>query len=162
MASVSSPEAMRAIGERFATLLRAGDLVVLAGPLGAGKTTFTQGVALGLGVQPRVTSPTFVIARSYETERGFSLVHVDAYRITSALELEDVGIDEDLDSVVTIVEWGGGLVDDWTTDPLTVHIGRDDRAEHRTITFDPPGPGWVTRVDELTQTFADEQGSSIP
>lgn len=157
MVSVSSPAAMRTIGQRFAALLRPGDLVVLAGPLGAGKTTFTQGVALGLGVRSRVTSPTFVIARSYETESGFSLVHVDAYRITSALELEDVGIDEELDSVVTIVEWGGGIVDGWTNDPLTVRIDRADRGEVRTIAIDAPGPGWSNRVDALTQAFADGQ-----
>ena len=103
---------MRALGARLAGLLRPGDLVVLAGPLGAGKTTLVQGIGDGLGVRGPVTSPTFVIARVHPSLCGGpDLVHADAYRLGSRLEVDDLDLDADLDHSVTVVEWGEGLVE---------------------------------------------------
>lgn len=120
---------MRAFGARLAEELDAGDLVVLAGELGAGKTTLTQGIAAGLGVRERVTSPTFVIAHVHRGGR-VPLVHVDAYRLGSVAEVED--LDLDLDSSVTVVEWGEGLVEA----DLVVRIDRGD-GETREVTVEP-------------------------
>ena len=107
---IGSPAQMEALGERIGARLCAGDLVVLTGPLGAGKTTLTRGIAAGLGVRGPVQSPTFVIARTHPSlVDGPPLVHVDAYRLGSALELDDLDID--LAGSVVVVEWGRGMVD---------------------------------------------------
>lgn len=104
MISVVGPESMRALGQRVADVLRTGDVLVLTGDLGAGKTTFVQGLALGLGVTEPVTSPTFVISRVMPVAHGPVLVHMDAYRLDSAAELLDM--DVDTDSAITVIEWG--------------------------------------------------------
>ncbi|WP_404434903.1 tRNA (adenosine(37)-N6)-threonylcarbamoyltransferase complex ATPase subunit type 1 TsaE [Microbacterium lacus] len=102
---------MEAFGERMGRMLRPGDLVVLTGPLGAGKTTLTRGMGAGLGIRGPVQSPTFVLARTHPSlVGGAPLVHVDAYRLGSPAELDDLDID--LDRSVVIVEWGRGMVDD--------------------------------------------------
>lgn len=107
---IPSPEAMEAFGEQIGRMLRPGDLVVLTGALGAGKTTLTRGIAAGLGVRGPVQSPTFVIARTHPSlVGGPPLVHVDAYRLGSAMELDDLDIDAERS--VVIVEWGRGMVD---------------------------------------------------
>jgi len=107
---VADADAMRSHGRDFASLVRAGDVIVLAGPLGAGKTTWVQGLADGMGVRGPITSPTFVIARVHPSLRGGpSLVHVDAYRVGGALEFEDLGLADDVDRAVTVVEWGEQL-----------------------------------------------------
>jgi tRNA threonylcarbamoyl adenosine modification protein YjeE len=107
---IDSPAAMEDLGRELGRALVAGDLVVLTGPLGAGKTTLTRGIAEGLGVRGPVQSPTFVIARTHPSlVDGPPLVHVDAYRLGSAAELDDLGLD--LDHSVTVVEWGRGMVD---------------------------------------------------
>jgi tRNA threonylcarbamoyladenosine biosynthesis protein TsaE len=107
---IESPDDMEAFGERIGRMLRPGDLVVLTGALGAGKTTLTRGIAAGLGVRGPVQSPTFVIARTHPSlVGGPPLVHVDAYRLGSALELDDLDID--VERSVVIVEWGSGMVD---------------------------------------------------
>jgi tRNA threonylcarbamoyladenosine biosynthesis protein TsaE len=114
---------MRALGQRLAGLLRAGDLVVLTGPLGAGKTTLVQGIGQGLGVRGPVTSPTFVIARVHPSLHGGpALVHADAYRLGSRAEVDDLDLDADLDSSVTVVEWGEGLVEDLAPGHLEIKI----------------------------------------
>ena len=95
---------MRQLGQRVAGVLRTGDVLVLTGDLGAGKTTFVQGLAAGLGVVEPVTSPTFVISRVMPSERGPDLVHMDAYRLGGAAELLDMDID--VDSAITVIEWG--------------------------------------------------------
>lgn len=107
---IAAAEQMEAFGRSVGEVLRAGDLVVLTGPLGAGKTTLTRGIAAGLGVRGPIQSPTFVIARTHPSlVGGPALVHVDAYRLGSAAELDDLDID--LAGSVVIVEWGRGMVD---------------------------------------------------
>jgi tRNA threonylcarbamoyladenosine biosynthesis protein TsaE len=134
LAEVGVPTAadMRRLGRRLAALLRAGDLVVLTGPLGAGKTTLVQGIGHGLGVRGPVTSPTFVIARVHPALDGTgpALVHADAYRLGSRAEVDDLDLDADLDSSVTVVEWGEGLVEDLADSYLEI-----------TITMAPPAAG---------------------
>ncbi len=115
---------MRRLGAEVASVLRAGDLVLLDGPLGAGKTTLTQGIGAGLAVRGAVTSPTFVIARSHPGP-GPSLVHVDAYRLSGSVEVDDLDLDADLDRVITVVEWGSGKVEGLAADRLEVEIRRE-------------------------------------
>jgi tRNA threonylcarbamoyladenosine biosynthesis protein TsaE len=113
----------QAFGVRLAALLRAGDLVVLTGELGAGKTTFTQGLGEGLGIRGPVTSPTFVIARVHPSlVGGPDLVHVDAYRLAGALELDDLDLDADLDAGVVVVEWGAGLAEHLSAERLEITL----------------------------------------
>src|SRR6516225_7983681 len=114
---------MRELGRRLAGLLRAGDLVVLTGPLGAGKTTLVQGIGQGLDVRGAVTSPTFVIARVHPSlGAGPALVHADAYRLGSRAEVDDLDLDTDLDTSVTVVEWGEGLVENLALSHLEIKI----------------------------------------
>jgi tRNA threonylcarbamoyladenosine biosynthesis protein TsaE len=135
---------MRRLGQQLAALLRPGDLVVLAGPLGAGKTTLVQGIGEGLGVRGPVTSPTFVIARVHPPADGAgpALVHADAYRLGSRAEVDDLDLDTDLESSVTVVEWGEGLVEDLSDSHLEVRITIEPpAAEAGTGTREPPGTG---------------------
>jgi tRNA threonylcarbamoyladenosine biosynthesis protein TsaE len=124
---VPTAEQMRALGRRLAGVLRAGDLVLLSGPLGAGKTTLTQGIGAGLGVRGSVTSPTFVIARVHPSlSAGPDLVHADAYRLGSRAEVDDLDLDTDLATAITVVEWGEGLVEDLAPSFLSVRIWADE------------------------------------
>ena len=133
---------MRGLGHRLAALLRPGDLVVLTGPLGAGKTTFVQGIGQGLGVRGPVTSPTFVIARVHPSAgAGPALVHADAYRLGSRAEVDDLDLDTDLESSVTVVEWGEGLVEDLADSHLEVRI-----AMTAAEPGEPSGPGEARTV----------------
>jgi tRNA threonylcarbamoyladenosine biosynthesis protein TsaE len=123
---VATAAQMRGLGTRLAGLLHAGDLVVLSGPLGAGKTTLAQGIGAGLGVRGQVTSPTFVIARVHPNlGAGPDLVHADAYRLGSRAEVDDLDLDADLATSVTVVEWGEGLVEDLAPSFLSVGIRAD-------------------------------------
>lgn len=133
---LTTAEHTQALGESLGRWLAAGDLVLLNGDLGAGKTTLTQGLARGLGVVGDVISPTFVIARRHEpTAPGRpGLVHVDAYRLGSAAEVDDIDLDMDTDTSVLVVEWGRGLVEQLTDHWLEVTLDReavagDERAE---------------------------------
>jgi tRNA threonylcarbamoyladenosine biosynthesis protein TsaE len=141
-----TPEAMRDLGERIAAALQPGDVVILTGPLGAGKTTLAQGIGRGLGVDG-VVSPTFVIARVHRAGR-IPLVHVDAYRLGSVLEVDDLDLDAELDESVTLVEWGEGLVEGLAGDRLEVRIERPDSAddETRTVEVTGVGPRWQAVV----------------
>lgn len=133
---VPTADDMRALGLRIAATLRAGDLVVLSGPLGAGKTTLAQGIGEGLRVRGPITSPTFVIARVHPSLAGGPpLVHVDAYRIGSALEIDDLDLDTDIADAVTLIEWGEGLVEGLSDERLDIEINRSDAAdsESRTV-----------------------------
>lgn len=138
------------LARRVATLLRAGDLLVLTGGLGAGKTTFTQGLADGLGVRGPITSPTFVVAREHPSlVGGPSLVHVDAYRLQGAAELDDLDLDAELDRAITVVEWGAGLAETLSASWLELVLTVDDADERRTITVRGHGPRWDDQVEQL-------------
>lgn len=135
-------ERTHAFGEHLAGRLGPGDLVILTGDLGAGKTTLTQGIGEGLGVRGAVTSPTFVIARVHPSVSGGpALVHVDAYRLGGSAELDDLDLDTDIDEAVTVVEWGEGLAEALSVDRLELSLKRaaDDT---RTVTVTPVGPRW--------------------
>ncbi|GAB3359287.1 tRNA (adenosine(37)-N6)-threonylcarbamoyltransferase complex ATPase subunit type 1 TsaE [Modestobacter lapidis] len=134
----------QAFGRALAQLLQAGDLVVLAGPLGAGKTALTQGIGAGLGVPGPVTSPTFVLARVHRGGR-VPLVHVDAYRLGSMADVDDLDLDATAGEAVTVVEWGHGLVEQLADEHLVVELDRRDD-DVRTARLVPHGPGWEQRL----------------
>jgi tRNA threonylcarbamoyladenosine biosynthesis protein TsaE len=145
--SVDSPERMQELGRSLAKLLRPGDLVMLTGELGAGKTTLTRGLGEGLGVRGAVTSPTFVIARVHPSLTGGpALVHVDAYRLGGGLdEMEDLDLDVSLPESVVVVEWGDGKVEDLSEDRLHVVIDRvvgDTDDDRRVVTLVGHGARW--------------------
>jgi tRNA threonylcarbamoyladenosine biosynthesis protein TsaE len=154
----SGADQTHAHGGRLARLLRAGDVVVLSGALGSGKTTLAQGIGASLGIRGDVTSPTFVISRVHPSlVGGPALVHVDAYRISGAEELDDLDLDETLEEAVTLVEWGEGLADLLAENRLRVRLSRQRGAddpgtpteehllgdEPRAITVEAFGPRWA-------------------
>lgn len=139
-----TPEDTWALGRELAGIFRAGDLVVLVGPLGAGKTALTQGIGAGLGVREPVTSPTFVISRVHRDGR-VPLVHVDAYRLGSVADVDDLDLDVTVEDSVTVVEWGQGLVERLTDEHLEVRLDRRDD-DVRTATLVPFGSGWEERL----------------
>ncbi|WP_189325334.1 tRNA (adenosine(37)-N6)-threonylcarbamoyltransferase complex ATPase subunit type 1 TsaE [Streptomyces flaveus] len=146
--TVNSPDQMQELGRRLAKLLRPGDLVMLTGELGAGKTTLTRGLGEGLGVRGAVTSPTFVIARVHPSlGDGPPLVHVDAYRLGGGLdEMEDLDLDVSLTDSVIVVEWGEGKVEELTEERLHVFIHRavgDTTDEVRHVTLRGVGERWA-------------------
>lgn len=144
--TLPTPEDTQDLGRRLGAVLAAGDLLILTGDLGAGKTTFTQGLGEGLGVRGPVTSPTFVIARVHPSlGDGPELVHVDAYRLGDAAELDDLDLDTDLDLAVTVVEWGSGLAEALSADRLELTLTRADD-DVRTLRMTPIGARW-TDVD---------------
>lgn len=153
--TVVDADAMEALGRELSAVLRAGDLLVLTGPLGAGKTTLTRGLGAGLEVRGQVASPTFVLARTHPTASGTPLVHVDAYRLSTEAELDD--LDLDYDGSIVVVEWGAGLLDGVSDSWLDVVIDRptgaradgipgdpaDPPDEPRRVTITPHGPRWA-------------------
>jgi tRNA threonylcarbamoyladenosine biosynthesis protein TsaE len=154
--TLATPEDTRRLGERLAAIVRAGDLIVLDGPLGAGKTVLVQGLARGLGAAGAVTSPTFVIARVHGGGR-LTLVHVDAYRLAGRLEVDDLDLDTDLENAVVAVEWGAGLVEGLSDAHLRVELARDsDGAGEaadlegadgpRSVVLRPAGGDWAERL----------------
>ncbi|MFF8358466.1 tRNA (adenosine(37)-N6)-threonylcarbamoyltransferase complex ATPase subunit type 1 TsaE [Streptomyces chartreusis] len=155
--TVTAPDQMRELGRRLAKLLRAGDLVMLSGELGAGKTTLTRGLGEGMGVRGAVTSPTFVIARVHPSlGDGPPLVHVDAYRLSGGLdEMEDLDLDVSLSDSVIVVEWGEGKVEELTEERLQVVIHRAvGTASSRGAT---PGPLETDEVRHVTVTGLGER-----
>jgi tRNA threonylcarbamoyladenosine biosynthesis protein TsaE len=148
---VATAADMQALGQRIAAVLGAGDLVVLTGPLGAGKTTLVQGIGQGLDVRGPVTSPTFVIARVHPPlSGGPGLVHVDAYRLGSVAEVDDLDLDASLEDCVTVVEWGEGLVEELAADRLEVTIAMPPAGqpgEMRWVTLAGIGERWASAAD---------------
>lgn len=150
VATVETAEAMQLLGARLGGVLTGGDVLVLSGELGAGKTTFTQGLAEGLGVRGPITSPTFVIARVHPTlVGGPALVHVDAYRLGSVAELDDLDLDADLDDAVTVVEWGAGLAEGLNESRLEISLVRalttaelEGDLDPRRVEITPIGARW--------------------
>ncbi len=159
-----------AVGQAIGPLLRVGDLVVLTGDLGAGKTTFTKGLARGLGVEQRVTSPTFTIVQEYDGR--VPVAHVDVYRLDRIQELHDLGFEELLDSRVTIVEWGEAIAPVLPPDRIDVRIAmidrpeRDDSSERavrlddlRSVEVVTRGPAWRVRRGALDAALASVGGA---
>lgn len=173
--TVNSSEQTRAAGELLAKHLRRGDLVMLSGWLGAGKTTFTQGIGSGLQVKGRVSSPTFIVARVHPSlVGGPDLIHADAYRIKDLTDLETLDLDSTLDQAITVIEWGEGKTEQLSADRLEIEIHREqggiatssdgvvDLAEmddgKRTITIRPLGKRWEgTDWEQIFSAFEDGQ-----
>jgi tRNA threonylcarbamoyladenosine biosynthesis protein TsaE len=150
---LATAEDTREFGRRLAGILRPGDLVVLSGPLGAGKTALVQGIGAGLEVQGAITSPTFVIARVH---RGrVPLVHADAYRLGDRpdprAEIDDLDLDASADDAVTVVEWGAGLAERLNDEYLQVRIDRLDD-DTRVIELVAHGGDWASRLHRLETT----------
>nr|WP_082682702.1 tRNA (adenosine(37)-N6)-threonylcarbamoyltransferase complex ATPase subunit type 1 TsaE [Microbacterium oxydans] len=141
---------MEQLGLRIGEQLEAGDLLVLTGPLGAGKTTFTRGLAEGLGVRGPVQSPTFVIARTHPSLVGrASLVHVDAYRLGSAAELDDLDLDLDLERSVVVIEWGRGMAEELADSWWDIEVERPvGAADVDPSELDADAPRFVTITRE--------------
>ena len=146
-----------ALGVALGRRLRPGDLLILSGSLGAGKTTLTKGIAEGMGIRGLVTSPTFVIARVHRPAdpAGTPLIHVDAYRLGGAVEFDDLDLDTDLTTAAVVVEWGQGVAEQLADDHLLVALARlpDDR---RSVEMTAAGPDWAIR---LTGLLAESYGS---
>lgn len=153
-------EQTRQLAVQLAALLEAGDLILLNGTLGAGKTTFTQGLGVGLDIEGRVTSPTFIISRVHQgkSAESPSLVHVDAYRIDGLDDLETLDLDSSLEESVTVVEWGEGKVE--ALSPSRLEIGfevpsydeipqSEQEDEPRRITIEAFGQAWQDRQNQL-------------
>jgi tRNA threonylcarbamoyladenosine biosynthesis protein TsaE len=137
---IADPEQMNELGIKIAAELQAGDLVLLNGPLGAGKTTLTRGIGEGLGAQGTVQSPTFVLARTHKTTKGPKLVHVDAYRLGSAMELDDLDIN--FPQSIVVVEWARDYVDGIADSWLAVEIDRSSEDEQRLVSIQGFGARW--------------------
>jgi len=137
---IADPEQMNELGIKIAAELQAGDLVLLNGPLGAGKTTLTRGIGEGLGAQGTVQSPTFVLARTHKTTRGPKLVHVDAYRLGSAMELDDLDIN--FPQSIVVVEWARDYIDGIADSWLAVEIDRSSEDEQRLVSIQGFGARW--------------------
>lgn len=150
-ASFRCPDATatQAVAARLAGILQPGDVILLEGDLGAGKTTFTQGMARALGVDEAVTSPTFVLMNIYPTAAGYDLVHVDVYRLDRLSEVVDLALPEMLeDGSVVVVEWGERAAAALPGPHLRVSIGADEDGG-RTLTFHPHGAGWERRLEPV-------------
>jgi tRNA threonylcarbamoyladenosine biosynthesis protein TsaE len=144
----------RDLGARLAAIARAGDLILLTGPLGAGKTALAQGIGTGLSVSGTVTSPTFVISRVHRGGR-LPLVHVDAYRLGGRLELDDLDLDASVEDSLTVVEWGEGVAEQLSDAYLEVRLDRADEAtEVRLAELVPRGGDWAARLCDLGLEWA--------
>ena len=173
--TVNSADQTRAVGQALASQLRPGDLVMLSGGLGAGKTTFTQGIGAGLQVKGRVSSPTFIVARVHPSlVGGADLIHADAYRIKDLTDLETLDLDSTLDQAITVIEWGEGKTEQLSADRLEIEIHREhggvatssngvvDLAQmddgKRKITIRPLGKRWQgTDWETVFSAFEDGQ-----
>lgn len=136
---IDSPEQMEKLGEKLAKLVNLGDLVLLSGALGAGKTTLTRGLGRALGAEGTIQSPTFVLARVHKIPSG-NLVHVDAYRLSSALELDDLDID--FENSIVVVEWARDFLDGYAENYLSLEIDRASEDESRMVEISAIGPRW--------------------
>lgn len=177
-ATTRSPEQTRALGRALGEILRAGDLIMLRGGLGAGKTTFTQGIGRGMGVRGQVASPTFIVARVHPSLHGGpDLIHADAYRIADLDDLETLDLDSTIDEAVTVVEWGEGKTEAMSSARLEIEVARaeggvavideggavdleglDDGS--RTITFHPHGDRWDGVLELLAERAVEIAGAA--
>ena len=152
-ARTTSVDDTRALAAELASLATAGDLILLAGDLGMGKTAFVQGLARGLGVVEQVTSPAFVLARPYSGR--LQLLHLDVYRLDHLQELHDLGISELLDEGgVTVIEWGDVVAPALPADFLEVRLTAGDSDDERRLTFRAVGRRWPARTNALRKALA--------
>ena len=170
---VPTADDMHAVGRDLARLVRPGDLVILLGELGAGKTQLVQGIGEGLGVRPPIVSPSFVIVRNHPSlVGGPELVHVDTYRLTSRDEIEDLDLEAQMPTAVTVVEWGRGFVEQLSDDRLEVAIERseDPLDDTRLVEVRPVGERWEALLESweivVNQAMgrdarADAEGDSV-
>ena len=180
---LESLEQMRTFAAALADHLCAGDLLILTGNLGAGKTTFTQSLGKALDVAGRITSPTFVIAREHLSRTGGpALVHVDAYRLADGEELEDLDLDSELDESITVVEWGAGMAEQLSNDHLDITItpvwdedaenSEDDESfdaddedeledERRTVDLTGHGADWAERLPKVQGAISALEGIRV-
>ena len=153
-AATTSVDDTRALAAEIASLSAPGDLIVLAGDLGTGKTAFAQGFARGLGVEEPVTSPAFILVRTYDDGR-LPLVHLDVYRLETMQEMGDLGIAELLDDGgVTLVEWGDAVTPALPADFLEVRLEATGGPDDRLVTIRSVGPAWPPRADALRRAVA--------
>ena len=152
MILLSTVDETRDFGRRLAAVLRPGDLVLLTGPLGAGKTATAQGIGAGLGVRGPITSPTFVIARVHQGP--VPMVHADAYRLGDRpdprAEIDDLDLDASAEDAVTVVEWGEGLAEQLNDEYLQVRIDRRDD-DTRVVDLVPHGGDWEARIKDINE-----------
>ena len=134
---IATEDQMHEFGVRLGSLLSAGDLLSLNGPLGAGKTTLTRGIGEGVMAEGNVSSPTFLIARSHATKSGTPFHHIDAYRLSTPAELEDLDID--FAGSISVIEWGSGFAEGLTESILEIQIERDLETDLRTLTISGTG-----------------------
>ena len=165
-----SAEQTRRLARAVSPLLVPGDVLVLAGDLGAGKTTFVQGLAAGLGVPERIVSPTFILMKEYLGGR-YPLMHLDVYRLGRIQEVIDLGYDDFLEpSAIVVVEWGDMVEPLLPSDHLLVELSHGEDVLDRTVTFTPTGPNWESRMQTMhvlaTELFPDpgylDLGPRIP
>jgi tRNA threonylcarbamoyladenosine biosynthesis protein TsaE len=130
---IATEDQMHEFGVRLGSLLEAGDLLSLNGPLGAGKTTLTRGIGEGVMAEGNVSSPTFLIARTHATKSGVPFHHIDAYRLSTPAELDDLDID--FAGSISVIEWGSGFAEGLSDSMLEFHIERDLETDLRTITI---------------------------
>ncbi len=163
VATTSSVDETRALGAALAELARPGDLVLLAGDLGAGKTALTQGIGRGLGITEPITSPTFTLAREY-TDARLWLHHLDVYRLEHMEEVFDLGLPEMLDEGgLTVIEWGDAIAPTLPSDYLEVRLQFGEGDDDRTLELRAVGPSWSARQRALTQALAPWRGDgSVP
>jgi tRNA threonylcarbamoyladenosine biosynthesis protein TsaE len=134
---IATEEQMHQFGVRLGSLLMAGDLLSLNGPLGAGKTTLTRGIGEGLEAQGNVSSPTFLIARTHQSRSGIPFHHIDAYRLSTPAELDDLDID--FAGSISVIEWGKGYAEGLTDSMLEIQIERDLETDLRTMSISGTG-----------------------
>jgi tRNA threonylcarbamoyladenosine biosynthesis protein TsaE len=156
-----SPEETRAAAAALSPLLAAGDIILLGGDLGAGKTTFTQGLARGLGIDEPVTSPTFTLLHSYQSPTGLRLLHADLYRLDHLQEVVDLGLPELLEEgAAAVVEWGDLAAPALSPDYLDVRMAFGERDDERSLTMQSVGPRWSAGLRSLHQVFGSSQPAS--
>jgi tRNA threonylcarbamoyladenosine biosynthesis protein TsaE len=152
------PGATQAVAAVIARILLPGDVLLLDGDLGAGKTTFTQGLARAMGVEEGVTSPTFALVRSYPTAFGIELIHADVYRLDDLAEIVALGLPEMIDDgAVAVIEWGERAGPALGPERLHVRLALTDIEGERRLTVAPEGSRWRARWDDLSASLAQDE-----